>query len=143
MQRLLLVGTGTTRVARMIHAAEPPMLETTAIESAWIYTGARMPPRLHPLAAPPFRAPHHTVSIAGLIGTNGRPGEVHLAHGGVLFLDELDEFRTDAIRALACALNLGSVAGIPCRPVMVIGAVRDWGPYASVNARVLGMISNG
>lgn len=141
MQRLLLVGTHTTHAACVIHRALPPMLETTAIESAWIYHGAKLPPRLHPGVTPPFRAPHHTTSIAGIIGLPNRPGEVHLAHGGVLFLDELDEFRSDTIRALAVALNIGSVYGIPCRPVILIGAVRDWTARTSTNARILGMIA--
>jgi magnesium chelatase family protein len=55
----------------------------------------------------PFRAPHHTVSEAGLVGGAGRPGEVSLAHGGVLLLDELPEFRLSSLHALASTLKSG------------------------------------
>lgn len=70
-----------------------------------------------------FRAPHHSVSEAGLIGGGQvvRPGEVSLAHAGVLFLDELPEFRLGALTALAHALNEGKNLGFPACPLMVIG----------------------
>ncbi len=80
-----------------------------------------------------FRAPHHTVSDAGLVGggwPRPRPGEVSLAHGGCLFLDEVAEFRRSALEALARALRDGQVrvtrpgcdvATFPARPQIVIG----------------------
>lgn len=55
----------------------------------------------------PFRAPHNTVSEAGLVGTAGRAGEASLAHGGVLLLDELPEFRLSAVQALAATIRRG------------------------------------
>jgi magnesium chelatase family protein len=103
-------GSGKTMLARRLPGILPPLtaaeaLETTAIHSAW---GAR-PPGL--LRARPFRSPHHSISEAALVGggTLPRPGEVTLAHHGVLFLDELPEFRRSALEALRQPLEEGQV----------------------------------
>lgn len=71
----------------------------------------------------PFRAPHHTVSTAGLVGNAKRPGEVSLAHNGVLLLDEATEFRRDALDALWATLKLGTVGSFPAAPRLVIARV--------------------
>jgi magnesium chelatase family protein len=101
---LLLVGppgAGKTMLARRLLGVLPPLteeeaVETSAIHSAW---GARLT-RL--LQERPFRSPHHTASDAALVGGGSlpRPGEVTLAHNGVLFLDELPEFRRRSLEAL-------------------------------------------
>jgi magnesium chelatase family protein len=94
-------GSGKTMLARRLASILPPLtaaqaLEATAIHSAW---GARVPGLLHER---PFRSPHHTISDAALVGggAHPRPGEVTLAHHGVLFLDELPEFRRSTLEAL-------------------------------------------
>ena len=105
-------GAGKTFLARRLPTILPPLdppeaLEVTAIHSAW---GILSPDR--PLVTtPPFRAPHHGVSAAALLG-GGRPpraGEVCLAHRGVLFLDELPEFRRDALEGLRQPLEDGEI----------------------------------
>ena len=105
-------GAGKTMLARRLPGLLPPLsneeaLEVTAIQSiAGLLTGARGLSR-----ARPFRAPHHTVSEVGLVGGGDgpRPGEVSLAHHGVLFLDELAEFRRGALEALRQPLEDGVV----------------------------------
>ncbi|HPR63216.1 MAG TPA: YifB family Mg chelatase-like AAA ATPase [Thermoanaerobaculia bacterium] len=112
---LLMVGppgTGKSILAQRLPTLFPPMeleesLETTRIHSA----AGLLPPDTSLLWARPFRSPHHTVSYAGLTGggTVPRPGEITLAHNGVLFLDELTEFRRDTLEALRQPMENGSV----------------------------------
>lgn len=112
-------GAGKTFLARRLPTILPLLteseaLEVTAIHSAW----GRLSPERPLVTAPPFRAPHHTVSSAALLG-GGHPfraGEVCLAHRGVLFLDELPEFRRDALEGLRQPLEDGEV---------VIGRARE------------------
>jgi len=96
-------GTGKSMLAKALHGILPELQYEEALEVANIYSVGGFLKNNQPLeSARPFRAPHHTVSYAGLIGggTQPRPGEVALAHRGVLFLDELPEFSRTSLEAL-------------------------------------------
>jgi magnesium chelatase family protein len=103
-------GTGKTMLARRMPTILPPLTRAEAIEVTRIHSVAGV----HAgglISARPFRAPHHTVSPAGLAGGGSppRPGEATLAHKGVLFLDELSEFQRSSLDALRQPLEDGSV----------------------------------
>jgi magnesium chelatase family protein len=103
-------GTGKTMLARRLPSILPTLSRAEAIEVTRLYSVAG----LHTqglVSARPFRAPHHTISAAGLVGggTPPRPGEASLAHRGVLFLDELSEFQRPALEALRQPLEEGRV----------------------------------
>jgi magnesium chelatase family protein len=96
-------GSGKTILARRMPGILPPLGQEEAVEATCIHSVAgQLRPGTSLLRTPPFRAPHHTASSAALIGGGAtpRPGEVSLAHQGVLFLDEFAEFRRDALEAL-------------------------------------------
>ena len=96
-------GSGKTMLARRFPGIIPPMRFEEAMETTKVYSVAGMLPESRALMTRrPFRAPHHTISHAGLIGggSNPRPGEVSLAHNGVLFLDELPEFKKTVLEVL-------------------------------------------
>jgi magnesium chelatase family protein len=93
-------GTGKTMLARRIPTVLPEMTRAEALETTQIYSAVGLTKGL--IEDRPFRAPHHTISGAALLGggTHPRPGEISLAHNGVLFLDELPEFQRGTLEAL-------------------------------------------
>ncbi len=104
-------GSGKTMLARRLPTILPPMTYEEIIETTQVYSAAGSLGDRGPVLRRPFRSPHHTISDAGLIGGGilPRPGEVSLAHHGVLFLDELPEFEQGALEALRQPLEDGHV----------------------------------
>ena len=105
-------GAGKTMLARCLTPILPPWSFEEALETSKIYSiMGRLRPGQALVPRRPFRSPHHTISDAGLIGggTIPRPGEVSLAHHGVLFLDELPEFRRSTLEVLRQPLEEGRV----------------------------------
>ena len=123
-------GAGKTLLARALPDLLPPLDYGEAIEATTIHSVAGLlTPERGMVDQRPFRAPHHTISEAGLVGGGEvpRPGEISLAHHGVLFLDELAEFRRSALEAMRQPLEDGFVrivrtrasATFPARPLVV------------------------
>ena len=105
-------GSGKTMLARRLSTILPRMELAEALETTRVHSVAGLlPPGAALVTRRPFRAPHHTISDAGLVGGGAvpRPGEVSLSHGGVLFLDELPEFRSNVLEALRQPLEDGVV----------------------------------
>ncbi|MCK6481986.1 MAG: YifB family Mg chelatase-like AAA ATPase, partial [Planctomycetes bacterium] len=104
-------GSGKTMIAERLPGILPALDEGASIEATKIHSVAGLL-RGEPVSVPPFRAPHHTTSAAGLLGGGPRasPGEITLAHRGVLFLDELPEFDRRALEGLREPLERGEVS---------------------------------
>ncbi|MFI5312341.1 MAG: YifB family Mg chelatase-like AAA ATPase [Gemmatimonadales bacterium] len=105
-------GAGKTMLARRLPGILPALTEEELLEVVAVHSvGGLLAPGTLPSATPPFRAPHHTISLAGLIGggPGPRPGEVSLAHRGVLFLDELLELPRHVLDAMRQPLEDGRV----------------------------------
>ncbi|MBW2307801.1 MAG: YifB family Mg chelatase-like AAA ATPase [Deltaproteobacteria bacterium] len=105
-------GSGKTMLAQRLATILPEISLEEALETTRIFSVAGLlPPGRALMTARPFRAPHHTISDAGLIGGGAipRPGEVSLSHNGVLFLDEFPEFKKNALEVLRQPLEDGRV----------------------------------
>jgi magnesium chelatase family protein len=105
-------GAGKTMLAKRIPSVMPAMCLEEALETTRVHSVAGLLPQKTPLITRrPFRAPHHHITNAGLIGGGAlpRPGEISLAHNGVLFLDELPEFRRQALEQLRQPLEEGTL----------------------------------
>lgn len=104
-------GGGKTMLAQALVSILPPLSLNEAIEVTQIYSSSGVLKETSFITARPFRAPHHTASVVSIIGggTNPKPGEISLAHRGVLFLDEIPEFRRDLLESLRQPLESGTV----------------------------------
>ncbi|MFI3251394.1 MAG: YifB family Mg chelatase-like AAA ATPase, partial [Eubacteriales bacterium] len=123
-------GSGKSMLARRLPSILPDMTQKESLEATEIHSILGLTNHKQPLVtARPFRAPHHTVSPMGLAGggSNPRPGEISLAHQGVLFLDELPEFSKEVVEVLRQPLEDGEVqisrasgtARYPCKLMLV------------------------
>ncbi len=131
-------GCGKTMLARGLAGILPPLDQKAALEVAMIRSAAGHPPDLPRFTVPPFRSPHHTSSVVAMVGGGAvpRPGEVSLAHRGVLLLDEFPEFSRMAIDALREPIEDGVITiarasgtvSMPAKALVVATMNPDRGP---------------
>lgn len=122
-------GSGKTMLARRLPGILPPLSEVERLETALVHSVAGIDERPVLAGIRPFRAPHHSCTTAGLVGGGSipRPGEMSLAHNGVLFLDELAEYSPSSLQALRAPLEDGTVTLVraegrltfPCRFTLI------------------------
>jgi magnesium chelatase family protein len=148
--RVLLVGRGSRQVAQALSRALPQATPEVQIESACAHSAGNLEPSLS--LARPFRAPHHSISLAGLLGdVAGRPGELALAHGGVLLLDEVGLLSTACLQSIKRVLEEGEIRrfgtnpsypGYPARFFLVLSCdqlderTEDWAQALGVTLTV-------
>lgn len=126
-------GSGKTMLARSLPGILPPLSFTESLETTRIHSIAgRLPAGSGLMVQRPFRSPHHSASVASLVGGGAKaaPGEVSLAHNGVLFLDELPEFSRPALESLRQPLEDGEVT---------VSRVRHHARYQSSFMLIAGM----
>lgn len=122
-------GAGKSMLAVCLQGIMPPLSAAEALETAMIHSLAGNLDKTPPSRDAPFREPHHNASVAALTGggKSARPGEISLAHNGVLFLDEMAEFKRDALDTLRQPLEAGHItvsranmrADYPCKFLLV------------------------
>lgn len=105
-------GAGKSMLASRLRGLLPDLLAPESLAVSRIYSAAGLLRDGRPMRRPPVRDPHHSASLPALVGggTRARPGEISLAHHGVLFLDELPEFSRAALEALRQPLETGQVS---------------------------------